>query len=78
LADLQGLQSRQVRPGDTLERPILPIAWIVIVDDRGPDAAGPTSFDAGTLQWLYSDAFQIAVDAAEPNLGLYMHLVETP
>jgi hypothetical protein len=70
-AKMDGLQWRRVRPGGDLERPTLPISWIVILDDRGPGAAGPSSFDAGTLQWLLADAFQIAIDAAEPKMELY-------
>src|SRR5215468_4678324 len=66
--ELNGLQWRRVRPGGDLERPTLPIAWVVIVDDRAPGALGPTSFDAGTLQWLFADAFKIAIDAAEPEM----------
>ena len=52
------------------------IAWIVIIDDRAPDAAGPRSFDAGTLRWLFADAYRIAVDAAEPHQRVYEHIVE--
>jgi hypothetical protein len=76
LGEMEGLQWRRVRPGGDLERPTLPITWIVLIDDRGPDAAGPSSFDAGTLQWLFADAFQIAIDAAEPKMGLYEWFVE--
>src|SRR5580704_10347200 len=76
LGDMEGLQWRRVRPGGDLERPTLPITWIVIIDDRGPGAAGPSSFDAGTLQWLFADAFQIAIDAAEPKMELYEWFVE--
>jgi hypothetical protein len=75
-AEMDGLQWRRVRPGGDLERPTLPITWIVIIDDRGPGAAGPSSFDAGTLQWLFADAFQIAIDAAEPKMELYEYFVE--
>jgi len=74
--ELNGLQWRRVRPGGDLERPTLPIAWVVIVDDRAPGALGPTSFDAGTLQWLFADAFKIAIDAAEPQMELYEYFVE--
>jgi len=74
--EMDGLQWRRVRPGGDLERPTLPITWIVILDDRGPGAAGPSSFDAGTLQWLFADAFQIAIDAAEPKMELYEYFVE--
>jgi hypothetical protein len=75
-AEMDGLQWRRVRPGGDLERPTLPITWIVIIDDRGPGAAGPSSFDAGTLQWLFADAFQIAIDAAEPKMELYEYFVQ--
>jgi hypothetical protein len=73
--EMDGLQWRRVRPGGDLERPTLPITWIVIIDDRARDASGPASFDAETLRWLFADAFQIAIDAAEPHLGLYRELV---
>jgi hypothetical protein len=76
LGEMEGLQWRRVRPGGDLERPTLPITWIVLIDDRGPGAAGPSSFDAGTLQWLFADAFQIAIDAAEPKMELYEWFVE--
>ncbi len=76
LGDREGLQFRRVRPGGDLERPTLPIPWIVIIDDRAPDASGPASFDAGTLRWLFADAYRIAVDAAEPHMGLYAYFVE--
>jgi hypothetical protein len=69
--EMDGLQWRRIRPGGDLERPTLPITWIVIIDDRAPGASGPSSFDADTLRWLFADAFQIAIDAAEPHLGLY-------
>jgi hypothetical protein len=75
-AEMEGLQWRRVRPGGDLEQPPLPIPWIVLIDDRHPGAEGPSSFDAGTLRWLFSDAFQIAVDAAEPHAGIYEYLVE--
>lgn len=58
--EAQGLQHRRVRPGGDLERPCLPIPWIVIVDDRSPGASGPNSFDPVTLSWLFADAFKIA------------------
>jgi hypothetical protein len=74
--EMQGLQFRRVGPGSDLERPTVNITWIVIIDDRAPDAAGPTSFDAGTLRWLFTDAYRIAVDAAEPHMGLYKYFVE--
>src|SRR5215472_7923586 len=74
--ELNGLQWRRVRPGGDLERPTLPIPWMVIVDDRAAGALGPTSFDAGTLQWLFADAFKIAIDAAEPEMELYEYFVE--
>ena len=74
VGEMEGLQARRVRPGGDLERPTLPISWIVIIDDRGPGAAGPSSFDAGTLRWLFADAFQIAIDAAEPKMELYEYL----
>lgn len=76
LGEMEGLQWRRVRPGGDLERPTLPITWIVLIDDRGPGAAGPSSFDAGTLHWLFADAFQIAIDAAEPKMELYEYFVE--
>src|SRR5215470_7050718 len=69
--ELNGLQWRRVRPGGDLERPTLPIPWMVTVDDRSPGALGPNSFDAGTLRWLFADASKIAIDAAEPHMGLY-------
>jgi hypothetical protein len=74
--EMQGLQFRRVRPGDTLERPTLPITWFVIIDDRFPGSSGPHSFDNGTSQWLFADAYRIAVDAAEPHMGLYEYFVE--
>lgn len=74
--EMQGLQFRRVKPGGDLERPPLPISWIVIVDDRAPGASGPSTFDAGTLRWLFPDAYLIAVDAAEPCVGLYEYFVE--
>ena len=74
--EIDGLQWRRVRPGDDLERPNLPIAWFVIIDDRAPGASGPSSFDPATLQWLFSDASGIAVDAAEPHMDLYEYFVE--
>ena len=74
--ELNGLQWRRVRPGGDLERPTLPIPWMVMVDDRAAGALGPTSFDAGTLQWLFADAFKIAIDAAEPQMELYEYFVE--
>jgi hypothetical protein len=74
--ELQGLQCQVIMPGDTLERPALKIAWIVVIDDRAPDASGPGSFDAGTLRWLFADASAIAVDAAEPHMGVYEYFVE--
>ena len=74
--EMLGLQYRRVRPGGDLERPPLPISWIVIVDDRAPGASGPSSFDPGTLGWLLEDAYRIAVDAAEPHMGLYEYFVE--
>jgi hypothetical protein len=74
--EMEGLQVRRVRPGGDLERPALPIAWIVLIDDRFPGASGPHSFDTGTLRWLFVDAYRIAVDAAEPHMGLYEHFVE--
>jgi hypothetical protein len=73
--EMDGLQWRRLRPGGDLERPTLPIAWIVLIDDRVPGASGPSSFDADTLRWLFADAFQIAIDAAEPHLGLYTEIV---
>ena len=76
LGEMEGVQWRRVRPGGDLERPPLPISWIVILDDRHPEAAGPGSFDADTLRWLFSDAFQIAVDAAEPCMPIYEYIVE--
>jgi hypothetical protein len=76
VGEMEGLQARRVGPGGDLERPTLPISWIVIIDDRGPGAAGPSSFDAGTLQRLFADAFQIAIDAAEPKMVLYEYFVE--
>jgi hypothetical protein len=72
----QGLPAGRIWPGEIFERPTLPIAWIMIINDRAPGAAGPTSFDADTLQWLFADAHAIAVDAAEPHAGLYEYLVE--
>jgi hypothetical protein len=74
--EMQGLQWRRVRPGSDLERPTQPIPWFVIVDDRATGASGPNSFDPATLQWLFSDAYRIAVDAAEPHMGLYEYFVE--
>jgi hypothetical protein len=74
--EMDGLQWRRVAPGGELERPTLPIPWIVIVDDRSSGAAGPSSFRADTLKWLFADAFQIAIDAAEPHMGLYEYFVE--
>jgi hypothetical protein len=76
VGEMNGLQWRRVGPRAELEQPPLPIAWAVTVDDRAPDASGPSTFDAGTLQWLFADAFQIAVDAAEPHMGIYKYLVE--
>jgi hypothetical protein len=73
---MEGLQARRVRPGGDIERPTLPITWIVILDDRGTGDAGPSSFDAGTLQWLLADAFQIAIDAAEPKMELCEYFAE--
>ena len=61
----EGLQFRRVRPGGDLVRPTVNIAWIVIIDDRAPGALGPGSFDPATLQWLFADAYQIAVDAID-------------
>jgi hypothetical protein len=72
----QGFPAARVFPGEVFERPTLPIAWIIIIDDRAPEASGPSSFDAGTLQWLFADAFQIAVDAAESPPALYEYFVE--
>jgi hypothetical protein len=72
----QGLAAGRIWPGEVFERPTRRIAWIMIINDRDPGAAGPTSFDAGTLQWLFADAHAIAVDAAEPHAGLYEYLVE--
>lgn len=74
--EAQGLQYRRVRPGRDLERPCLPIAWIVIVDDRAPGASGPGSFDSITLRWLFADAFKITVDAAEPAMEIHEYLAE--
>ena len=76
LGELEGLQFRRVMSGGDLERPTLNITWIVIIDDRAPDASVPTSCDAGTLRWLFTDAYRIAVDAAEPHMGLYEYFVE--
>ena len=76
LGEMNGLQSRGVGPRDTLERPTLPIDWIVIIDDRNSEAAGPSSYDADTLRWLFTDAFQIVVDAAEPYMPIYEYIVE--
>src|SRR5260370_3637676 len=73
--EMEGLQWRRIRPGGDLQQPPLPIPWIVLIDDRHPGPAGPSSFDAGTLRWLFSDAFQIAVDAAEPHAGISEHMV---
>ena len=53
--DMKGLQFRRVRPGRDLVKPALPIAWIVIIDDRALGASGPTSFHADTLRWLFAD-----------------------
>jgi hypothetical protein len=72
----QGLPAARIEPGDVFERPTLPIAWIMLIDDRAPGAAGPTSFDAVTMQWLLADAHVIVVDAAEPHTGLYEYFVE--
>ena len=76
LGETEGLQWRRVRPGGDLECPPLPIPWIVLIDDRPPGASGPSSFDAETLRWLFADAFQIAIDAAEPHMELYEYFVE--
>ncbi len=51
-------------------------AWIVIIDDRAPDAAGPRSFDPATMRWLLDDANGVAVDAAAPGQDLYEYFVE--
>jgi hypothetical protein len=72
----QGFPAARVFPGEDFERPTLPIAWIIIIDDRAPGASGPSSFDAGTLQWLFADAYQIALDAAESPTALYEYFVE--
>jgi hypothetical protein len=74
--EMEGVQWRRVKPGGDLERPTLPIPWIVLIDDRAPGASGPGGFDPGTLQWLFADAFKIAIDAAEPHEGIYEYLVE--
>jgi len=74
--EMQGLQFRRVRPGGDLEQPPLPIPWIIVMDDRDPGALGPSSFDAGTLRWVFTDAYRIAVDAAEPQMPLYQWFVE--
>jgi hypothetical protein len=76
LGHIEGLQSQRIRPGEDLERPDLPIAWFVIVDDRPPGASGPSSFDADMLRWLFADAFKIVVDAAEPFMRFYEYFVE--
>jgi hypothetical protein len=74
--EMLGLQYRRVRPGGDLERPSLPISWIVTVDDRAPGASGPSSFDPGTLGWLFADASLLAADAVEPCMELYEYFVE--
>ena len=74
--EMLGLQFRRVRPGSDLERPPLPISWIVIVDDRAPGASGPSSFDPGTLRMALGGRLSLAVDAAEPHMGLSEYFVE--
>ena len=73
---VHGLPWGRIGPGEEFEQPTVPIAWIFIIDDRSPDGAGPNSFHAGTLQWIFTDAFQIAIDAAEPAMWLYERFVE--
>jgi hypothetical protein len=51
-------------------------AWIIIIDDRAPSAAGPSSFDPATMRWLLDDANGVAVDAAAPGQDLYEYFVE--
>jgi hypothetical protein len=72
----QGFPVARIKPGADFERPTLPIAWIVIIDDRDAGAVGPSSFDSGTLRWLFADAYRIAVDAAESQMALYEHFVD--
>jgi hypothetical protein len=76
LGHLEGLQFHRVRPGDDVERPALPNAWFVIIDDRTPGASGPRSFGADMLCWLFADAYKIVVDAAEPFMRFYEYFVE--
>jgi hypothetical protein len=72
----QGFPVALIKPGADFERPTLPIAWIIIIDDRAAGASGPSSFDADTLRWLFADAYRIAVDAAEPQMAVYEHFVK--
>ena len=72
----QGFPVARIQPGADFERPTLPIAWIIILDDRAPEASGPSSFHAETLRWLFADASGIAVDAAGPQTAFYEYFVE--
>jgi hypothetical protein len=72
----KGFPVARIKPGADFERPTLPIAWIIIIDDRAPGASGPSSFDADTLHWLFADASGIAVDAAGPQIANYEYFVE--
>src|SRR5258708_3416575 len=72
-----GISAARVPPGIALDIPIpRNRVWLIIIDDRAPGAAGPESFNPETIAWLLTDAFQIAVDCAEPCENLYKYFVE--
>jgi hypothetical protein len=72
----QGFPTARIFPGEFFEQPTIRIAWVIIIDDRAPDASGPSSFDAGTLRWLIADAFLIAVGAAEQQTAFCEYFIE--
>ena len=71
----EDLPTVRIKPGMPFERPTENIPWLVILDDRAPDASGPPSFETDTLRWLFGDAYRIAVDAAKQH-GFYEYVVE--
>jgi hypothetical protein len=73
----QGIAAARVTPDIALNTPRpRNRAWIVIIDDRAPSAAGPSSFDPTTMGWLIADTDRVAVDSAAPGQDIYGYFVE--
>jgi hypothetical protein len=71
-----GIVVARVTPGVVLEIPIpRNRAWLIIIDDLAPGAAGPGSFEPETMDWLLSDASLVAIDSAEPEPQRYRTFV---